>query len=348
MSNFKYLLPGSETITLTGQAIDKLINAGDGDATLLYLCILKTRGYSTVQEFASVLGKSTEGIIASMSVLSRLGLVRLDAEPEKEADDSKSDIQAVKADVALIRSESGLKTDHVEKRNLEPPKRTIEDIKAEMGSSSIFGALVEEVQRSLGKILSQDELQRLFGIYEDLSLEPEVILQLVTHCISESRARSGGRMPSIRYIEKAAYTWEREGVFSLDCAEKYLKALENRRSARGEIKRSLQLLSRELSETETSYVDNWIEMGFGADAVAIAYDRMMVQTGKFVWRYIDKIMTSWHAKCLHSPQEIMEKDRMSDRGIAMPRAKTYGEKFGAANQAEVDRMQRLLDKLKED
>ena len=337
MIDVKFTLPGSETVTLTGQTIDKLIVAGNGDAALLYLYILKTRGQSSSSAAAVALNKSAADIAAAMAVLARLGLVQLDgyANNDNAAETAGSD----------SASSAGI----VQKPHVaEPRKRTVADMKLELESGSVFRALVEEVQRSLGKILSPDELMRLFGMYDELNMEPEVVLQLVTHCIAESRSSSGGRMPSIRYIEKAAYTWEREGIITLDRAEKYLKELSARRSARGEIKKALHIRDRELSETEAKYVDSWVAMGFGADVVAIAYDRMLVKTGKFVWNYIDTIISSWHSKGLRTPQEITEKDKLLDRNIGNLGRKPAAQKFGAADQQEVDRLQRLLNKLKED
>ena len=324
----KFILPGPEAVTLSGQTIDKLMRAGDGDAALLYLYILKTRGQGTSAEAAAALGKSTGGIATAMAVLSRLGLVKFDETTEPPAGDA---------------SEVTVKKPPVD----EPHQYTVAEIEGELEAGSEFHSLVQEAQNSLGKIMSPDELLRLYGIYDALRIPPEVILQLITHCITESRGRGGGRMPSMRQIEKEAYIWEREGIFSLDRAEKYLKVLEMRKSARGEIKKALQIWDRELSETEKHYVDGWIDMGFDSGAIGIAYDRTVVMTGRLVWGYMDKIMKSWHDKNLHTPQEISEKERTSINNNSSSGIKTAEQKFGAPNQEEIIRMERLLHKIRE-
>jgi len=326
MTDVKFILPGPETVTLAGQTVDKLIRAGDGDAALLYLYILKTRGQSTSAQAAVALGKNPGGIATAMAVLSRLGLVRINEDAngaEPQPDDPPAPIE-------------------------EPRQYTPDEIKREMETGSGFHSLVEETQRSLGKILSPDELTRLFGMYDGLRLPPEVILLLITHCINESRGRSGGRMPSVRYIEKAAYTWEREGIFSLDKAEDYLKGLEVRKSARGEIKKALRIMDREFSDSEKRYVDGWIAMGFNGGAAGIAYDRTVLKTGRLSWAYMDSIMKNWHGKGLHSPLEIQEKDGKPDRSGANKGPKTSGQKFGAPNHDDIERMKRILSKIKEE
>jgi DnaD/phage-associated family protein len=191
-------------------------------------------------------------------------------------------------------------------------------------------------------------------MYDELRLPPEVILLLITHSISESRKRGGGRMPSMRYIEKTAFAWEREGIFSMEQAEEYLKNLEVLKSARGKVNSALQIMERELSESQKRYVDSWIAMGFDSDAIGIAYDRTMLNTNRLAWGYLDKILCSWHENGLHTSQEILSKD--SNRPSSQPQASnrrrppTYenGQKFGSADIDDIERMKRLLIKTKEE
>jgi len=154
-------------------------------------------------------------------------------------------------------------------------------------------------------------------------------------------------MPSVRYIENTAYTWEREGIFTLDSAEEYLKALEARRSAQGEIKAALQIRDRELSTPEKQYVDAWIAMGFGPDAVEIAYERTVMNIGKPAMGYINAIINNWHGKGLHQPQEILEKDVKSERYAPRKDKKDSKQKYGEPNHEEIKRMERILEKVKQ-
>ncbi|MCL2151814.1 MAG: DnaD domain protein [Oscillospiraceae bacterium] len=336
MPEMKLILPGSETVTLSGQTIDKLIRAGDGDATLLYLYLLKSRGQCTTAQSAAALRKTSGEIATAMAALSRMGLVIFEDGFESPGQGQSVEVTPeVGAEVAM-RPPMG-----------EPRQYTILEIEREIENGSEFHALVQEAQNSLGKILSPDELLRLFGMYDSLRLPPEVILQLITHCINESRGRGGGRMPSMRYIEKAAYTWEREGIFSLDRAEEYLKNLAARKSARGEIKEVLQISGREFSESEKRYVDEWIDMGFDPGAIYIAYDRTVLNTGKLVWGYMDSIIKSWHGKKLHTHKEIVEKEKIGGRNGAPKDSKSREQRFGPPNREEIERMERLLKRIKE-
>ena len=338
-------MPGSETVTLTGQTIDKLIRAGDGDAALLYLYILKTHGQKTSSEAAIALDKNKGWIASAMAVLSRLGLVQLD---ENVGVNDRVGAGAGSGAGAGVGANAEGSTDVPRPPFAEPRQYSEHEVEQEILSGSDFSVVIDETQRRLGKILSPDEMLRLYGIYDNLRLPPEVILQLITHCISESRITGDGRAPSVRYIEKAAFTWEREGIFTLEKAEKYLKALEERKSTRGEMKRVLHIRDREFSATEKRYVDDWLDMGFEPEAVAIAYDKTVTKTGNLTWPYIDKIIRNWHNKELHTAQEIKEKD-VPQRQSNQARFKgSAAQKHGEPNREEMERAQRLLNKIKEE
>jgi len=324
-------LPGSETVTLTGQTIDKLIRAGDGDAVLLYLYILKTNGQKTSSEAAIALDKSKGWVASAMAVLSRLGLVQLDHNAGDEAGTHAAGMdEASKPPPA------------------EPGQYTEREVQHEILSGSDFTVVVDETQRRLGKILTQDDMLRLYGIYDTLRLPPEVILQLITHCINESRKTGDGRAPNVKYIEKAAYTWEREGIFTLEKAEEYLKALEERKSVQGEMKRVLRIRDRELSATEKRYVDNWINMGFEPEAIAIAYDKTVVKAGNLAWPYIDTIIKNWHNKGLHTAQEVKEKDTPQRQNNTGGYKINNSQKHGEPNNDDIERAKRLLNKIKDE
>ena len=367
MSDIKFSLPGADIITLSASTADKLIRVGSGDAALLYLYILKTKGQGSSVQAAQALGKNRGEIADAMAVLSRLGLINClnpqdgapagggnaDGTPTDGSSAGGSHADGSHADGS--HADGGLEFSDIKKPPGDQPRQyTAVEISQEKEKNPDFSVLIEETQRSLGKLLSGDELERLLGIYDGLRLPTEVILLLITHCIHESRAKSGGRMPSMRYVEKAAYTWEREGIFTLERAEEYLKALEVRKSARGKIKTALKIFDREFSESEKRYVDEWISMGFESGAVEIAYDITIFQTNKLAWNYINKIMQSWHEAGLHTVEQIREREnkRRGSSGGKSP-AKSAGSgnggsKFGSADSTELERMQRLLEKIKED
>ena len=333
MPDMKFSLPGPDIITLSGQTVKKLLRSGDGDAALLYLHMLQTGGKSTSEETMAALGKGLGWINSAMATLSRLGLIHLEKNVGTDFGSGENTLN-----------------DNVYEVNLDEPdesrRPSVDEIKREIESGSDFSIVVEETQKSLGKILSSDDLERLFGIYGDLSMPAEVILQLITFCISECKRRGSGRAPNMRYIEKVAYTWAREGILTFERAEEYIKNLEALRGVRGEIKSAMKIRDREFSTTEKKYVDKWIAMGFEVGAVEIAFDRTLVKTGKLAWNYMDSIMSSWDEKGIHTAKEIAEKDSGYSKNAKSFVSKNKKRFVSAPNQEEMNYMQRVLEKTK--
>ncbi len=322
MADMRYILPGSDTITLSGQTADTLIRAGDGVAALIYLYALRTGGSVSLRQASELFSRSEKEITASMELLGKLGLLKYEE-------------SAAPAPAMPVQKD-------------ELPDYTAADIKNELENGSVFSALVKEIQKLLNKILTSDDLIKLFGIYDHLGLPPEVILQLVSYCIQENKKPDGtGRVPTLRYIEKAAYTWEREGILSLELAEQYIKAREEKKSLVGQVQRVLQISGRSLSASERKYVDSWLALGYSPEALELAYDRTVLKTGKLAWSYMDSIIGSWHAKGLHTPDDIRMKDGKKSPAVkkANPARPSGTSK---PSQAELAHMRRFLEKLREE
>ena len=157
------------------------------------------------------------------------------------------------------------------------------------------------------------------------------------------RSRGPGRIPTMRYIEKAAYSWEREGIFSLEAAEGYIKRQGERKETRNAMAQAMGISSRPLSPSERRYLDGWAEMGFGPDAIAIAYDRTVLKTGGLAWRYMDSIIRSWHSKGLHTAQEIEAGDGLRRKTRAAEKPAAGG---ASPTQAELEEIKEALRRMK--
>ena len=101
----------------------------------------------------------------------------------------------------------------------------------------------------------------------------------------------------------------------------------------GQLMKTLQIHGRNLTPGEDKYARKWLEMGFGMDAVAIAYDRTCVNTGGMNWPYMNKIIASWHKSGFRTAADV----RNGDRKVAVPKGAS-----GELGQAELEAIQRVL------
>jgi len=266
---------------------------------------------------ARTLGCSEQEIRRAMGVLAGLGLVEAPAA----------------VPVQLLQRE-------------ELPEYTAADIHREMQSGSAFAGLVDEVQRIYGRILSSDGLRKLFGIYDALGMTPEVILMLLTHCMEEYKRKSGGsRLPTMGYVEKAAFAWHNAGVYTMEQAENYLRVMDERLRLQKELRRLLGIRDREPSPTEEKYLEKWAGMGFSMDVIALAYDRTVMQTGKLAWRYMDSILTNWQKNNLRTPEDIETGDTLpAGRGSKKTQTPGATEENAQASD-ELEELRRFLSSM---
>lgn len=280
MESRSYILSKNTELTISPDHADKLLHMGDGTCALLYLYALrKAEGFLPSQ--AAVDLKRTRGEIETAA--ERLRQAGLFSDGRRGALPAPSE---------------------------ELPQYQAEEIVSRSAEDNVFPVVLEETQRILGKTLSRTDVDVLFGIYDYLGLPPEVIILLVNHCLETTRRRLGsGRLPSMRTIEKEAYVWFNKEILTLEQAEEYLSAKQRRTDAVGEVKSVLQINGRSFSPTERAYVESWLDMGFDLETIALAYDKTVVKTGALHWKYMNSILSSWHAKDLHTVERVEKGDR---------------------------------------
>ena len=221
------------------------------------------------------------------------------------------------------------------------PEYSAADIAVRAKTDSAFDGLVQETQRALGHILSGNDLRLLFGIYDHLGLPADVVMLLLQHCIETYQRRTGpGRLPTMRYVEKEAWHWAEREIVTLDDAEEHIRREQQRQERTEQVKELLQLRQQELTPSQRSYIESWLALGFGPDAIAIAFDRTMLNTGRLAWSYMDKILRSWAEKRLFTPAEIEAGDpRKAGKSAAAPQ-QTHSE------SEKIGQMQKMYDHLK--
>lgn len=262
-------------------ALDKLIAAHDGDVALLWLYRLRT-GCAEPEKAAHDLCRTRQQILAAAEKLERMEL------PGEGAP-----------------LPAGQKPEPAPAQVL--PQYTSDDIRHGSASNPALQVIYDEAAQVMGRALSSNDLRVLFGIYDHLGMPPEVILELLHFCGELCRWKFGeSRRPTPRFLEQEAYSWANREILTLEQAEEYIRLRRERHSDLGRIRDALQLSG--LSATQEADINTWLEQGFGEEAIAIAADRTLTNTGALKWGYLRKILQSWQEKGLHSAAEIEARD----------------------------------------
>ena len=323
MSANSTFFPGG-VLALSSQAADRILSAGDGDAALLYLQLLRL-GETDRGRARRALGWTEDRVYAAWTTLAKLGLV----------------------DPAAVG------TTAVKLQDDQPPEYTAADLNRELeNEGSPFPHLVSEVQQSLGKVLSMTELKQLFSIYDHLALPAEVIMLLVSHCIVEYERKYGaGRRPRMSQIKKEAHRWVQAGADTAEAADAYLKRMEVMQQRENRLLPLMGIHGRTAVEGEQKYLRAWIDWGFPDEVVALAYERTVLRRGSMSWPYMNSILKNWHAAGLHTVEQIeMSDGRQGAFRQPAPNAPApaVGPAGGADDRAkdDMERMRRILEKDK--
>lgn len=309
MNDVKWKLAPPAALTIPLEDAQALLEAGNGDAALLYLHTLRNGGVLDGTRAATELHRSDRDIQQAAGRLRQMGLL--------SADGGREPVPAPAREL---------------------PEYQARDVVRQSMESREFQDLVEEVQRLLGRILNTTELKKLFGIYSDLAMPADVIMMLVQHC----REEHGGNV-GFRTIETEAGDWFNREIMTYEQAEQWLGQLQRRKAVLSRFQRELGIAS--LSPTARTYLNEWMDMGFGEDALIAAGDRTLTQTGRLQWKYMNTIIHSWHDKGLHTLEEIEKGDKRPGKPV---RSGKY-EAVTAPTQQDaktLEQLARLREKMK--
>ena len=307
-------LPGN-ILSMAAGAADRLIAAGNGDAALLYLVLLKSPGSWEPAKAAHLLKWDVQRVRDTYAGLVSLGLA--------------ADVAPTVTAPAVI--------------DAGPPTNSKADINQEVSrEGSPFAALVNETQRILGKLLSDADLNGLYTIYDYVALPPEVILMLLNWCLEEARRKYGpGRTPHMPQIRKEAIRWKEQGIDTVEAADAHIKRLTQLRDQCRHVMALLDLRDRAPIARERNYIAAWLSMGFEDDAIRLAYEKTIMKKNALNWAYLNSILKSWHEKGLHTLAQIQAGDHdRSTTLVSAPRPQP-GIPAGEADQRARDDMERM-------
>ena len=200
---------------------------------------------------------------------------------------------------------------------LERPVYTAQDIAGLLTDNKGFRLLVPQTEQQLGKKLRTADLQILAGLYDDLGMPADVIYLLVCHCVERARSQWGeGRRPTMRQVEKEGYRWAQLGIFDQNSAAVYLKKWAERNRKYTSYLSNLRILNRPPVEAERRYIDQWMDMGFPPETVALAYERTVFYKKDLNWRYLNGILRRWHDAGWHTPHQVEEGEAAGKRPAA--------------------------------
>lgn len=191
------------------------------------------------------------------------------------------------------------KTENIRAKVSYKPSYTHTEIDSAAAKNKNISYLFSQAEKSLGKLLSSNDMEVLYSFVDWLGLPVEVIIMIINYATANDKK-------SIRYIEKVAIDWADRGIDTYEKAEAYIKELEKIQSKTRKICNILGIHGRALSTTERKYIKIWTEeRDIPIDLIPAAYDKTMMKTGgKMGWAYMNKLLCSWQDEGIKTQEEL--------------------------------------------
>ena len=177
-------------------------------------------------------------------------------------------------------------------------KPQMPEVVARRETSGEFGYLLDTVSARFGRPLSPGDMETLLYLYDGAGLPAEVILMVVAYAAGEEKL-------NIRYIEKVALDWADKGIVTIAAAEEHLCRLEHRREAWARVQ-SLCELAKGTTVGAMEAAAKWFyDWRMDEGLVRLAYDRCVEKTGKFQYKYMDRILEGWHLDGIDTAEKAL-------------------------------------------
>jgi DnaD/phage-associated family protein len=174
------------------------------------------------------------------------------------------------------------------------PRYALEELEIYQEQSMDIKNLFKHAERTLGKLLTYNDLNVIFGFYDWLRLPIDEIMYLFEYCSEHEHT-------DLRYIEKVAVDWAEKGINTLQKAKDYVDSFNH---SYKEIMRALDS-SGFPSASQRSYIDKWLETyHMPVEIIEEACDRSVLQLGRPKITYVDKILENWHTKNIRTLEAV--------------------------------------------
>lgn len=208
--------------------------------------------------------------------------------------DSESTVRQEDTDLSVIQNPE---IDTASENIYVKPNYTLDELKA-FKSDEATSRLLFVAEQYLKKTLSANEIRTILFISDKLGFSEDLIDYLIQYCVDHGKKE-------LRYIEKVAISWAKEGVSTpaqaATLSGKYDKSVYEIMKALGK--------NGTPTKAEISYITRWTrEYGFTIDIIFTACERTVLATDKHRFEYADKILNSWHKAGVHCRNDIQMLD----------------------------------------
>ena len=292
MERFLVMLKFSCNIDYIPVSVDFIENympEANGAYVKVYLLALSLAVYGyemSASSIASQLNLLESDVINAFDYWNKKGALKYDKDSGNISFSAKE--ENINVSIPIKQAEP------IQNTESSPIKKSIDQVSNAMTQNKELADLCLLAQEILGKTLTNSEIETLYYFYDELQLSPEVITILLEYCVSNGKK-------NMNYIEKVAISWNKNGIFTIDAADKFITAEKEKNGYAYKIRKLFGIENRNLSKTEETYLKMWHDKFLmDEDMVELAYEYCIMQTTKLSFPYINSILKRWHELNIHN------------------------------------------------
>jgi len=287
----------------------------------------------TPDDISSALGIPRADISDALAYWAQAGFIEYGEQPN--AAPAPAETKAQPAEIPPISKATQTVTAPAPQPSAErvmPPavRPTHDEIAARVAESPEVRNLFFEAQRIFGRTIGYDTQSSLLYLMDHEGLPAEVIVMICGY------AEANGKR-STRYIEKIGEDWAQREIDTFDKATNRIAELENVNVVWNELKNLIGLDTPKPTARQSEYISKWsCDYGFSTEMIYLAYERMTEKTGKINFKYMDKILSSWHTEGIKTKADVDESDARFREKNASAKKKTTSAPQDGKSAASYD------------
>ena len=194
--------------------------------------------------------------------------------------------------------------------------------------------LLDECATLLDKpTLNDPEIRIITGLYSQYGISEEYIYTLLSDiCSRPSR-------PTVKKLESEAIRHLSDGIDTVEALSEFFRQRDSVCESERLVRRALHL-GRKLSPSEKKYAECWtMSYGYGEEMLLFAYDCATASTQNPTLKYLDAILSDWHAagvKTVSEAQSYRESTKTDKKKT--PKKKKEAPRYGNFDPDEAFRL----------
>ncbi len=209
----------------------------------------------------------------------------------------------------------------------------ISEIKDVMISNEEISELFSYVEEVTGQLLNGNDLSIVYSFYDYYKLPVDVIHFMIAYCVNNNKR-------NLKYIEKVAMDWSKNGIKNLDDADRFLTNYNK------EYKQILDALGVKsgVVEANKEIMDKWlIKERMPVNLIIEACKKTVLQTGGSSLKYVESILEGWKKENVKTIEDMQKYDENFKQNKKNNKQVKQTQSYNKQKPKFTDYQQRNLD-----